>query len=319
MKILVTGGCGFIGSHVVDAYIQEGHDVVVIDNLSSGKRENLNDRARLYETDICGGEIGEIVAKESPDIVNHHAAQISVPLSVEIPLFDAEVNIRGTINLLEAASKGTVKRFIFSSTGGAIYGEAEVVPTPEGYIPEPASPYAISKLSAEKYIRYYERQFGLQSTVLRYSNVYGPRQIPHGEAGVVAIFTEKILAGEIPTVYHFPEEPLGMIRDYCYVKDIARASILATYGNYNGIVNIGTGKGTATFELYGKVLAVVRSKGKYVPPEFDNPPRGMARAGDIRVSTLNASKALDVLGWKAGYEVVEGLEETIDWYMGHEA
>ncbi|RPJ58391.1 MAG: NAD-dependent epimerase/dehydratase family protein, partial [Dehalococcoidia bacterium] len=185
MKALVTGGCGFIGSHVVDKFVADDYEVVIIDDLSSGKIENKNDKAGLFVANICDEAIEDIFRTERPDIVSHHAAQISVPLSVEMPLYDAEVNIKGTIRLLELSRKYGVKRFIFASTGGAIYGDADRVPTAEDYVPEPASPYAISKFSSEKYIRFYYGQYGLQYTILRYSNVYGPRQIPHGEAGVV--------------------------------------------------------------------------------------------------------------------------------------
>jgi UDP-glucose 4-epimerase len=172
--------------------------------------------------------VEDVFRKESPDVVNHHAAQISVPHSVQHPLEDAEVNIKGTVRLLDLAKTYGVKQFIFSSSGGAIYGEADVVPTNEDYQPQPMSPYAIAKFASEHYMRFYAGQYGLLCTRLRYANVYGPRQIPHGEAGVVAIFTEMLRAGRLPTINHFPGEPEGMIRDYCYVKDIARASILAT-------------------------------------------------------------------------------------------
>ncbi|HON85398.1 MAG TPA: NAD-dependent epimerase/dehydratase family protein [Syntrophorhabdaceae bacterium] len=315
MRVLVTGGCGFIGSNVVDAYIEKGYDVAIIDNLSTGKQENKNEKARLYVEDICKDGIEEVFKKERPDIVNHHAAQISVPLSVQDPLFDAEVNIKGIIRLLLLCNKYNVKKFIFSSTGGAIYGDADVVPTGEDYVPEPASPYAIAKLSSEKYIRFFYGQYGLRYTILRYSNVYGPRQIPHGEAGVVAIFTEKLLDGVLPTLNHFPGEPQGMIRDYCYVKDIAMANLLATEKDTVGIFNIGTGKGTTTLELYRLVLKTLRSKGVDIPQAFDEPKRDMARPGDIKVSTLNPGKAKIELGWEAGYTVEMGLSETVDWYL----
>ena len=315
MRVLVTGGCGFIGSNVVDAYIEKGYDVAIIDNLSTGKQENKNEKARLYVEDICKDGIEEVFKKERPDIVNHHAAQISVPLSVQDPLFDAEVNIKGIIRLLLLCNKYNVKKFIFSSTGGAIYGDADVVPTGEDYVPEPASPYAIAKLSSEKYIRFFYGQYGLRYTILRYSNVYGPRQIPHGEAGVVAIFTEKLLDGVLPTLNHFPGEPQGMIRDYCYVKDIAMANILATEKDTVGIFNIGIGKGTTTLELYRLVLKTLRSKGVDIPQAFDEPKRDMARPGDIKVSTLNPGKAKIELGWEAGYTVEMGLSETVDWYL----
>jgi UDP-glucose 4-epimerase len=315
MKVLVTGGCGFIASHVADAYTSQGYEVVVVDNLSTGKMENKNEKAKFYMIDICDEEIGKIFATEKPDIVNHHAAQISVPLSVQEPLLDAEINIKGTLRLLELSREHGVKKFIFSSTGGAIYGEATKVPTDEEYPPVPASPYAISKFASEKYIHYYHGQFGLQYTILRYSNVFGPRQIPHGEAGVVAIFTEKLLAGHHPTLNHFPEEKRGMVRDYCYVKDIARASIIASANSKVGVFNIGTGKGTHTLDLYTETIKALRSKGKVIPPEFDEPKRDVARPGDIKVSTLNPGKAKVELNWESQYDLKKGLLETVDWYM----
>jgi len=315
MKVLVTGGCGFIGSNVVDAYIDEGYDVVIVDNLSTGKKENKNPKAHLYVSDICTDEVEEVFIKERPDIVNHHAAQISVPFSVEDPLFDAEVNIKGIIRLLMLSVKYKVKKFIFASTGGAIYGEADMVPTGEDYVPEPASPYAISKLSSEKYIKFFFSQCGLDYTVLRYSNVYGPRQIPHGEAGVVAIFTEKLIAGIHPILNHFPDAPQGMIRDYCYVKDVARANIIATKNKKTGIFNIGTGKGTTTIVLYREIVRILREKGVLIPDAFDEPQRAMARPGDIRISTLNVEKAKKDLGWEPAYDISKGLSETIDWYL----
>ncbi|HOP86172.1 MAG TPA: NAD-dependent epimerase/dehydratase family protein [Syntrophorhabdaceae bacterium] len=315
MKVLVTGGCGFIGSNVVDAYVDEGYDVAVVDNLSTGKKENINPKAQLYVCDICKEEVEEVFIKERPDIVNHHAAQISVPFSVQDPLFDAEINIKGIIRLLMLAIKYKVKKFIFSSTGGAIYGEADIVPTKEDYVPEPASPYAISKLSSEKYIKFFFNQYGLDYTILRYSNVYGPRQIPHGEAGVVAIFTEKLINGIHPTLNHFPDAPQGMIRDYCYVKDVAHANIIATKNKKTGIFNIGTGKGTTTIVLYKEIVRILREKGVFIPQAFDEPIRAMARPGDIKVSTLNVEKAEKELAWIATYDIRKGLSETIDWYL----
>jgi len=315
MKVLVTGGCGFIASHVVDAYVNEGYEVVIVDNLSTGKMENKNKRAKFYRVDICDEEVEKVFKVEKPEIVNHHAAQISVPLSVQEPLLDAEINIKGTLRLLGLSKDNGIKQFIFSSTGGAIYGEATKVPTDEEYPPVPASPYAISKFSSERYIQYYHSQFGLDYTILRYSNVFGPRQIPHGEAGVVAIFTEKLLAGQQPTLNHFPEERKGMVRDYCYVKDVARASINASESKKVGIFNIGTGIGTYTIDLYTEVIRALRSKGKTIPNRFDKPKRDMARPGDIKVSTLDASKAKKELKWQPNYDLHEGLVETVDWYI----
>jgi UDP-glucose 4-epimerase len=315
MKALVTGGCGFIGSHVVDAYIEQGLDVVIVDNLSTGKRENANPSAKLHVTDILSDEFQEVFRLEKPDVVSHHAAQISVPLSVKEPLLDAEVNIIGTLKVLEALRRSGTGRIIFSSTGGAIYGEATEVPTGEEYRPLPASPYAIAKLSAEQYLRYYHDQFGIGTVVLRYGNVFGPRQIPHAEAGVVAIFTEKLLKEEHPVLYHFSDEPRGMIRDYCFVKDIARANVLALKKTDHGTYNIGTGKGTFTLDLYREIVAVLREIGVPISDKLLEPLTGQARQGDIRTSTLRNDKARAVLNWSPAYTLHSGIVETVRWYL----
>lgn len=315
MRILVTGGCGFIGSHVTDAYIREGHDVAVVDNLSTGTEANKNEKARLYRVDICDRTLEEVFQRERPDVVNHHAAQISVPLSVKDPLGDAEVNIKGTLHLLDLAQRYGVEKFIFASTGGAIYGEADQVPTSEEYHPIPASPYAIAKFSAENYIRFFGSQHGLRYTVLRYANVYGPRQIPHGEAGVVAIFTEALLQGKLPTLNRFADQPMGMIRDYCYVKDVAEASMVATAKDKSDVYNIATGKGTCTLDLYRLTLAALRKMGIGLGAEYDDPTRAEARGGDIRVSTLDPNKALRELDFQARHTLEEGLLETVQWYL----
>ncbi|MCX8022050.1 MAG: NAD-dependent epimerase/dehydratase family protein [Syntrophorhabdaceae bacterium] len=315
MKVLVTGGCGFIASHVVDVYVENGFDVVIVDDLSTGKRENRNEKARLYVVDICSEDMEAVFHEERPVIVNHHAAQISVPFSVQNPLFDAEVNIKGTIRLLELSKKYGVKKFIFSSTGGAIYGDADIVPTGEDYIPEPASPYAISKFACEKYIKMYHNQYSIGYTILRYSNVYGPRQIPHGEAGVVSIFIEKLLSREHPVLNYFPEEPRGMIRDYCYVKDVAYANILATRDGISGLYNIGTGIGTHTLDLYRCIYTKLIEKGIPLPDVFYEPQRAVARPGDIRVSTLKIDRAVKELGWRPRLNIEEGIGETIEWYL----
>lgn len=318
MKVLVTGGCGFIASHVVDMYIERGYEVIVVDNLSTGKMENLNKRAVFYKMDILSNDLEDILLKEGPELINHHAAQISVPLSVQAPIMDAEINIKGTLHLLELSRRYGVKRFIFASTGGAIYGDATIIPTKEDYNPEPLSPYAISKLSAEKYIRFYHHQYGLDYVILRYSNVFGPRQIPHGEAGVVAIFTERLLAGELPTLYHFPGEPRGMIRDYCYVKDIASANLLATESEAKGIFNIGTGIGTYTLDLYHTIISAMEEKGILIPNGLKNPLTAGARDGDIKISTLDRGKAEQILGFRPKYHLKDGILETIDWYSSKE-
>ena len=208
---------------------------------------------------------------------------------------------------------------LFSSTGGAIYGEATKIPTDEDYVPEPASPYAISKLADEKYIRFYHQQYGLNYGILRYSNVYGPRQIPHGEAGVIAIFIERLLAGKQCTLYHFPDDRRGMVRDYCYVKDVARANILATDQGQIGTFNIGTGIGTHTIGLYKEILNALRRKGADIPPSLEEPLRGSARPGDIRMNTLDVKRARELLRWSPEYSLERGVLETAGWYLSHEA
>jgi UDP-glucose 4-epimerase len=315
MKILVTGGCGFIGSHVVDAFVDAGHEVVIVDNLSSGTLANKNERARLHRVDICTPELDAVIRDERPEVIHHHAAQISVPLSVRDPLADAEINIKGTLRLLELSRAHGVKRFVFASSGGAIYGEANEVPTPEEYVPCPSSPYAISKFSCEHYIRFYGQQHGLCHVILRYSNVYGPRQIPHGEAGVVAIFSEALLNRKLPTLNHFPGEPEGMVRDYCFVKDIASANLLATKTSKPGTYNIGTGKGTTTNQLYTEILQALRLSGIDLPSSFDHPKRAAAREGDIKVSTLNTARAQAELGFRPAFQFREGLAQTVAWYL----
>lgn len=312
-KILVTGGAGFIGSHVVDAYIEQGHDVIVVDDLSSGKLENLNPKARFYKTDIRSEEIHGIFEREKPDILNHHAAQISVPASVSDPAFDADVNIKGFLNLLEAARKNSVKKVIFASTGGAIYGEAAEYPTPETCAPSPLSPYAITKSASENYLAFYNHQYGLDYTVLRYSNVYGPRQIPHGEAGVMAIFMKNLLSGKPSTVYYYPDEPRGMTRDYCYAGDVSRANVLALGKSNNGVFNIGTGVPTHTLDLFNLIYKSLKEQMPEIKDSLANPGKGPVRPGDIKRSCLNVNKAEKLLGWKAKWSLEQGVEQTVKW------
>ena len=222
-KVLVTGGAGFIGSHVVDALIKQGHEVVVVDNLSAGKKDNINPQARLYQMDICDPELGKLFAQEKIDFVSHHAAQIDVRKSVESPQFDAQVNISGLLNLLENCRQYQVKGVVFASSGGAIHGEPKNLPVSETTSKGPFSPYGISKLSSEYYLYYYHRVHGLPYITLRYSNVYGPRQDTGGEAGVIAIFIGKLLSGKTASIFGDGEQ----IRDYVYVEDVAAASLRA--------------------------------------------------------------------------------------------
>lgn len=315
MKIMVTGGAGFIGSHVVDRYIAEGYEVTVIDNLSTGKKHNLNPSAKFYLMDIRSNLLEEVFKLEKPEIVNHHAAQISVPASVDDPLFDAGVNISGFLNILQCSVKYGTKKVIFISSGGAIYGEANKFPTPEDHLPQPSSPYAISKLISEYYLNFYKKQYGIDFTVLRYSNIYGPRQVPHGEAGVVSIFIEKLLKGEVPTIYFHNGEPEGMTRDYCYVEDVVRANIIALEKGSGETFNIGTGKGTVTMELYRKILRLMRSSGFAKEKIYDSPKKGPARPGDIRKSYVDIKKAKNHFGWEPEYNLSAGLEKTIKWFL----
>ncbi len=314
MKILVTGGAGFIGSNVVDAYIEAGHQVVVIDNLFTGKWENITPRARFYLMDVRASEIHKVFERERFDVVNHHAAQMSVPASVDDPDFDADVNVRGLINLLEASRKTGVSKVIFISSGGAIYGEADEYPTSEAAPPRPLSPYAITKAVSEQYLAFYRHQYGLDYTVLRYANVYGPRQVPHGEAGVVSLFMDRLLAGKPCTIYHYPEEPRGMSRDYCFVGDVVQANLLALERGSGEAYNIGTGVATRTADLFDIIFQAVREARPSIPAELGNPGRGPARPGDIRRSCLVIDKARQELGFAPAHDLTAGIAKTLAWH-----
>lgn len=303
MKVLVTGGAGFIGSHVVEYFIRDGHEVVIIDDLSSGKKEYVHPKAKFYRGDIRDSQIKEIFAQEKFDIVDHHAAQISVRYSVADPLTDADINILGLLNILEAAQKTGVKKIIFSSSGGAIYGDAKTIPTPEDYEPlHPLSPYGIAKLTSEYYLSFYWQTYQLPSVMLRYSNVYGPRQDPHGEAGVVAIFTQSMLKHRETIINGDGEQ----VRDFVYVEDVARANLRALMIKDGGVFNIGTEKGTTISTIFTllKDLTKSRIKKKYGP----------AKAGEQRQSILSCLKAKEVLGWEANIELEQGLKKTVDYF-----
>lgn len=315
MKILVTGGAGFIGSNVVDGYIDAGHEVVVIDNLSSGKVENLNAKAKFYEVDIRSEEIGAIFEEEKFDIVNHHAAQMSVPDSVKDPLFDADVNVKGLLNILECAVKSNVKKIIFISSGGAVYGDGVDVPTKETEQPKPFSPYAITKYTGEKYLYYYHRHYGLDYTALRYANIYGPRQIPHGEAGVVAIFMDNIIEGIQSKLYFYEEEPRGMTRDYTFVGDIVKANILALEKGSGGIFNIGTAVETHTKDLYDAIVKAFEDSGESIGDELKELILSGVREGDLKRSAIDASLAKQELGWVDSFSLKDGIMETLKWRL----
>ncbi|HOJ89153.1 MAG TPA: SDR family oxidoreductase [Pseudothermotoga sp.] len=302
-NILVTGGAGFIGSHIVDALTQEGHKVVVVDNLSTGKVENLNRNVLFYQQSIEDEEMMErIFMLHKFEYVFHLAAQASVSISVKEPAKDAKINILGSLILLEKSVKYGVKKFIFSSTGGAIYGENVPTPTTEATIPHPISPYGIAKRSVEMYLEFYKNEKNLNFVALRYGNVYGPRQDPNGEAGVVAIFSSRMLKKEDINIFGDGE----YVRDYVYVKDVVRANLLALKEDVSGIYNIGTGIGTSVNELF-KMLAQITNYEKqpiYAPP----------RKGDIRKSILDSSKAKSELGWSASTTIMEGLMATVEFF-----
>ena len=302
MKILITGGAGFIGSSIADAYLAAGHDVAIVDNLYSGKRENVPAKARFHEIDITSPKIAEILEGERPDVVSHHAAQMDVRLSVASPAFDAEVNIVGTIRLLEAAVKAKVKRVIFASSGGAAYGEQERFPAQEGDRTNPVSPYGVSKRSGEHYLFYYHAVHALPYLAFRYANVYGPRQDPHGEAGVVAIFCEKLLRGEAPRINGDGKQT----RDYVFIEDLVRANVAALSSSYVGPMNIGTGQETDVVTLASRLVAL---SGKSLEPAH-----GPAKAGEQRRSVVDPALAERELGWKPRVTIDDGLARTYEWF-----
>jgi UDP-glucose 4-epimerase len=302
VKVLVTGGAGFIGSHVCDAFQRAGHEVIALDNLSSGKRENLDPRVRLAVMDIRSSEAAELIRSERPQVLCHLAAQMDVRRSVEDPRFDAEANILGMLNLLEAARVSGVKKVIFSSTGGAIYGEQDVFPAPESHATRPVSPYGVSKASGELYLGYYKAQYGLDYVALRYANVYGPRQNPHGEAGVVAIFSQRLVAGQACTIFGDG----GQTRDFVFGPDVARANLLAFEKDYVGAINIGTGIETDINRLYALLAEAAGS----TQPVTHAP----GKPGEQRRSCIDPSLARKVLGWEPTVGVAEGLRKTVEFF-----
>ncbi|MFA6549035.1 MAG: NAD-dependent epimerase/dehydratase family protein [Candidatus Margulisiibacteriota bacterium] len=302
MRILVTGGAGFIGSNVVDAYVEAGHTVAIVDNLTTGKRTNLNPKAEFFELDIRDKKLDEVIANFKPEIINHIAAQIDVRKSVADPVYNADVNELGTLNLLNAAVKHKIHKVIFSSTGGALYGEiTKKRGANENYPQEPISPYAITKRSVEMYLYAYHVLHGLNYTVVRYGNVFGPRQDPLGEAGVIAIFCGKMLEGSNPTIYSDGEQ----LRDYIYVGDVADVNLLMLDKGENQIYNVGSGKGTSVNQLFAylKELLDFRGEAIYAPP----------RAGELARSVLDAGKIKKELGWKVRTNVKKGLKLTLKW------
>ncbi len=302
MKILVTGGAGFIASHVTDAYVEQGHEVVVIDNLSTGLKANVNSQARFVEMDIQDKGIFDLFEKEKFDVVNHHAAQMDIRLSVKDPTFDARNNILGTINLAEAAVRNDVKKFIFISSGGAIYGEQDYFPADEIHPTRPLSPYGIAKLTGEKYLYYYNKTYNLNFVSLRYANIYGPRQNPHGEAGVIAIFCSKLFKNETPIINGDGKQT----RDYVFVADVVQANVNALNYNKSDYFNIGTGIETDVNELF---YFLNRFTGDKVEEKH-----GSAKPGEQLRSVLNNKKAKELLNWQPTVQLEDGLKKTVGFF-----
>lgn len=300
MKILMTGGAGFIGSNITDALLAKEHDVIVFDNLSSGKKENVDKKARFYKADIYNKkEVNEVFKKEKPQIVIHNAAQIDVRKSVEDPFFDAQVNILGSINVLNACVENKVKKIIFASSGGSVYGECKSLAPKEDAKTNPLYPYAIAKNSVENYINFYSVVHGLDYTILRYGNVYGPRQDPHGEAGVVAIFAGRMLKNEEILVFGDGKQ----MRDYVYAGDVVNANIKSLTEGKNQVINIGTGKAVSVNELIKLISKSVGYKKKAV-----HKPK---RNGELFKSFLNINKAKDVLSWTPKVNMEQGIKLTV--------
>jgi len=329
--VLVSGGAGFIGSHIVDLLIKNNYKVVIVDDLSSGREENVNKKARFYKLSITDQKgLAEVFEQEKPDYVCHEAAQISVSFSVRDPLFDAQTNILGSLNLLQCCVcvSHQVKGIVFASSGGTIYGEPEHFPITEDYPFRPQSPYGISKVTVEHYLDFYQKNYHLPYVALRYGNVYGPRQDPYGEAGVIAIFIERMLKGEIPTINGDGE----YIRDYVYVEDVAQANLLALQNmvklsevkveaqakagaevKFNGF-NLGTGRGVSVNEIFSLLKEIIFSLLKEII-KFPHPAHyGPPRAGDLRKNILDCRLIKEVLGWQPQYDFSAGLEKTVSWF-----
>lgn len=305
MRILVTGGAGFVGSHVSDAFVAAGHQVSIIDDLSSGRRENLNSKAHFYQLDVQDTGVGEVFRREQPEVLCHHAAQMDVRRSVADPIFDARVNLLGFLNLMEQGRQHGLRRVLFASTGGAIYGEQEAFPAPETHKTEPLSPYGVAKLATERYLFFYSVTYGMSYAALRYANVYGPRQNPHGEAGVVAIFAEKLLRGEQPIINGDGTQT----RDYVYVGDLVRANLAALQSDFCGAVNLGTGIETDVNTI---CRSLARLCGSAAAEQH-----GPAKAGEQRRSVIDNALAQRVLGWRPQVALEDGLRQTVEFFRQH--
>ncbi len=302
MRILVTGGAGFIASHVSDRLLALGQRVAIVDNLSTGKRENLPAEAVFYEVDIRDKALDKVFEEEKPQVVIHHAAHANVTESVRNPGYDASVNIGGSINLFESCVKHDVEKIVFASTGGALYGEACYLPADESHPIDPVSPYGVSKYAVEHYLYAYRENHGIEHVVLRYPNVYGPRQDPHGEAGVVAIFSLQLLSGQRPTIFGDGEKT----RDYCYVSDIVDANVLALNYEGTGTFNLGRGIEISDLEVFETLQDVI---GSSIEPNY-----APVRPGEVEHIALDASKAERDMGWKWKVDLVDGVVEAVRYY-----
>jgi len=302
MKILVTGGAGFIGSWIVDRLINQGDEVVIVDNLSTGEEKNINKSAKFYKLDIQDPKIEDIFQQEKIDIVNHHAAQIDVRKSVSEPIFDANINVLGGINLLQLCIKYKIKKFIFASSGGTVYGEQKFYPATEDHPTQPISPYGINKLTIEHYLWYYYMVYNLKYIVLRYANIYGPRQDPWGEAGVVAIFINKILHNQQPII----NGDGNQTRDYTYIDDVVEANMLAMNSDITGVFNVGTGIETSVNKLFYMILDTMKANVK----EVHCPPK----EGEIIRSCLDYTRIKETLGWQPKIKLEEGIRQTVEYF-----
>ena len=301
-KVMVTGGAGFIGSHLVDRLLKEGHQVVVMDNLSTGKLQNLNPSATFHHSDITHHLVNDVFKREQPDIVFHLAAQVSLTESTKDPINDAEINVSGTLRLLEASRRFGVEKFIYSSTGGALYGDPEVNPCAEATPIRPMSPYGVSKHLGEQYVELYQRLYHLNYSILRYGNVYGPRQDPHGEAGVIAIFTQAMLEGRQPQIFGGGDQE----RDFVFVLDVVQANIRAMQKGDGHAINIGTGESTSVNCIYEALQSIIEYRW-----EAEHRPQ---RPGEIYRISLECSKAARILGWSPQVNLEKGLQQTVEFF-----
>jgi UDP-glucose 4-epimerase len=305
MKILVTGGAGFVGSHIVDAYIAAGHEVVVIDVLDTGHVENVNPKARFHKMDVRESRLIDLFAAERFDIVNHQAARGNVRGSMEAPGVYADVNVLGGVNLLECSRKTGVKKFVYSSTGGCVYGEPQYLPADENHPMCPRDPYGASKASFELYLPVYAINYGLKYAILRYPNVFGPRQDPLGEAGVVSIFIGQMLREVQPVINGDGEQ----LRDYVFVSDVVEANLLVLEGGDNEVFNVGWGKGVSVNEIFRSLKEILARE----TPEVHGP----AKLGEVRETFLNSDKARRMLGWSPKITLADGLQKTADFFRSN--